>query len=131
MDRRASAHSLILFSFHSARYKDSPVFEFQEFCSKICFDPVKLIKTEILVERDHGPPAEGAASFHTTRWTIVMRAAQSRAQGRRSALAEFLTAEEIFDARWAMAVLAEALRRLRQEYAAAGETSMQPEKAPV
>jgi RNA polymerase sigma factor (sigma-70 family) len=26
------------------------------------------------VERDHGPPAEGAASFHTTRWTIVMRA---------------------------------------------------------
>jgi predicted ATPase len=29
------------------------------------------------VERDHGPPAEGAASFHTTRWTIVMRAAQN------------------------------------------------------
>jgi hypothetical protein len=28
------------------------------------------------VERDHGPPAEGAASFHTTRWTIVMRAAR-------------------------------------------------------
>jgi hypothetical protein len=25
--------------------------------------------------------AEGAASFHTTRWTIVMRAAQSQAQG--------------------------------------------------
>ena len=33
------------------------------------------------MERDHGPPAEGAASFHTTRWTIVMRAAQSQAQG--------------------------------------------------
>jgi DNA-directed RNA polymerase specialized sigma24 family protein len=33
------------------------------------------------VERDHGPLAEGAASFHTTRWTIVMRAAQSQALG--------------------------------------------------
>jgi len=40
------------------------------------------------VERDHGPSAEGAASFHTTRWTIVMRAAQSQAQGGQSALAE-------------------------------------------
>jgi hypothetical protein len=27
-------------------------------------------------ERDYGPAAQGAASFHTTRWTIVMRAAQ-------------------------------------------------------
>jgi hypothetical protein len=40
-----------------------------------------------LVERDHGPPAEGAASFHTTRWTIVMRAALSQVQWRQSALA--------------------------------------------
>jgi len=40
------------------------------------------------VERDYGPSAEGAASFHTTRWTIVMRAAQSQAQGGQSALAE-------------------------------------------
>jgi DNA-directed RNA polymerase specialized sigma24 family protein len=40
------------------------------------------------MERDHRPPAEGAASFHTTRWTIVMRAAQSQAQGEQSALAE-------------------------------------------
>jgi RNA polymerase sigma factor (sigma-70 family) len=31
---------------------------------------------------------EGAASFHTTRWTIVMGAAQSRAQGAQAALAE-------------------------------------------
>jgi DNA-directed RNA polymerase specialized sigma24 family protein len=31
---------------------------------------------------------EGAASFHTTRWTIVMRAAQSQAQGGPFALAE-------------------------------------------
>ena len=34
------------------------------------------------MERDLGPSAEGAASFHTTRWTIVMRAAQSQAPGR-------------------------------------------------
>jgi RNA polymerase sigma-70 factor (ECF subfamily) len=212
---------LILFSFHSARYKDSPVFEFQEFCSKICFDPVKLIKTEILVERDHGPPAEGAASFHTTRWTIVLTAAQSQALGGQSALAqlcrnywyplymfarrrghspedaqdltqgfflhllehralagvdrlkgkfrsfllasfqnhlsdqldrarrlkrggdkefveldaegaeqryrlepvECLTAEKLFDARWAMTLLTEVLSRLRQEYATEGKTS--------
>ena len=173
------------------------------------------------MERDHGPPAEGAASFHTTRWTIVMRAAQSQAQGGQSALAElcrlywyplyifarrrghspddaqdltqgfflhvvehraltgvdrlkgkfrsfllasfqnhlsdagdharrlkrggdkefvqldaeeaeeryrlepveFLTPEKMFDARWAMTVLGEALKRLRQEYASAGKTS--------
>ena len=39
------------------------------------------------MKRDHGLP-EGAPSFHTTRWTIVMRAAQSQAQGGQSALAE-------------------------------------------
>ena len=34
------------------------------------------------MERDHGPPVvEGAASLHTTRETIVMRAAQSQAPG--------------------------------------------------
>jgi RNA polymerase sigma factor (sigma-70 family) len=173
------------------------------------------------VEDDNGPPAKGAASFHATRWTIVMKAAQSQAQGGQSALAElcrlywyplyifarrrghspddaqdltqgfflhllehhalrgvdrlkgkfrsfllasfqnhisdavdharrlkrggdkefvhldaedaeeryrrepveFLTAEKIFDARWAMTVLEEALKRLRQEYATAGKTS--------
>jgi RNA polymerase sigma factor (sigma-70 family) len=42
----------------------------------------------ILVERDHGPPAEGVESFHTTRWTIVMGAAQSQAPWGQSALAE-------------------------------------------
>ena len=36
---------------------------------------------------------------------------------------EFLTAEKIFDARWAMTVLGEALRQLRQEYAIQGKTS--------
>jgi RNA polymerase sigma factor (sigma-70 family) len=173
------------------------------------------------VEGDYGPAAQGAASFHTTRWTIVMRAAQSQAPGGKSALAElcrlywyplyifarrrgyspddaqdltqgfflhvvehraltgidrlkgkfrsfllasfqnhlsdagdrarrlkrggdqefvqldaeeaeeryrlepieFLTPEKMFDARWAMTVLAEALKRLRQEYASAGKTS--------
>jgi RNA polymerase sigma factor (sigma-70 family) len=172
------------------------------------------------VERDHGPSAEEAASFHTTRWTIVMRAAQSQAPGGEPALAQLcrtywyplymfarrrghspddaqdltqgfflhlleqralagvdrlkgkfrsfllasfqnhlsdqfdrsrrlkrggdkefirlaeeaeeryrlepldcLTAEKMFDARWAMTLLSQALNRLRQEYAAEGKTS--------
>src|SRR6478672_5673659 len=36
---------------------------------------------------------------------------------------ERLTAEKMFDARWAMTLLAEALSRLRQEYATEGKTS--------
>ena len=40
------------------------------------------------MKRDHGLPEEGAASFHATRCTIVMRAAQSQARGGESALAE-------------------------------------------
>jgi len=174
------------------------------------------------VERDLGPLAEGAASFHTTRWTIVMRAAQSQAPGGESALAqlcrtywytlyifarrrgyspedaqdltqgfflhllehralagvdrlkgkfrsfllasfqnhlsdqadharrikrgggrefvqldaeeaeqryrlepvEYLTAEKLFDARWAITLLAETLNRVRQEYANEGKTSI-------
>src|SRR5208282_4808198 len=36
---------------------------------------------------------------------------------------EFLTPEKIFDARWAMTVLGEALKQLRQEYASQGKTS--------
>jgi RNA polymerase sigma factor (sigma-70 family) len=193
----------------------------QEFSSQACFHPLLFVKQRILVERDHGPSAEGPASFHTTRWTIVMKAAQSQAQGAQPALAElcrlywyplyifarrrghspddaqdltqsfflhllehraltgvdrlkgkfrsflmasfqnhlsdvadrarrlkrggdkvflqldaeeaeeryrlepaeFLTAEKIFDARWAMTVLGEALKQLRQEYANAGKTS--------
>ena len=173
------------------------------------------------MKSDYGSPAEGAPSFHTTRWTIVMRAAESQAEGGQSALAElyrlywyplyifarrrgyspedaqdltqsfflhllehralthvdrlkgkfrcfllasfqnhlsdaidrarrlkrggdielvqldaeeaekryrrepieFLTAEKIYDARWAMTVLGEALKKLRQEYATAGKTS--------
>jgi RNA polymerase sigma factor (sigma-70 family) len=174
------------------------------------------------VERDLGQLAEGAASFHTTRWTIVMRAAQSQAPGGESALAqlcrtywyplyifarrrgyspddaqdltqsfflhllehralagvhrlkgkfrsfllasfqnhlsdqadharrikrgggrefvqldaeeaeqryhlepvEYLTAEKLFDARWAITLLAETLNRVRQEYANEGKTSI-------
>jgi RNA polymerase sigma factor (sigma-70 family) len=37
--------------------------------------------------------------------------------------ADFLTPEKIFDARWAMTVLEEALKQLRQEYATAAKTS--------
>ena len=40
------------------------------------------------MERDHGPPAEGAASLHTTRRSIVMRVAQSQAGGGHFALAQ-------------------------------------------
>ena len=40
------------------------------------------------MERDHGPPTGGTASFHSTRWGIVMRAAQSQAPGSQPALAE-------------------------------------------
>jgi hypothetical protein len=36
---------------------------------------------------------------------------------------EFLTAEKIFDARWAMTVLSEARKQLSQEYATAGKRS--------
>ena len=194
---------------------------FRKFVPKRAFSDYGWGNTVILVERDHGPPGEGAASFHTTRWTIVMRAAQSQAQGGQSALAElcrlywyplyifarrrghspddaqdltqgfflhvvehraltgvdrlkgkfrsfllasfqnhlsdagdrarrlkrggdkefvqldaeeaeeryrlepveFLTPEKMFDARWAMTVLGEALKQLRQEYATAGKTS--------
>jgi RNA polymerase sigma factor (sigma-70 family) len=179
------------------------------------------VKLEFFVERDHGPPAEGATSFHTTRWTIVIKAAQNQTLGGQSALAqlcrlywyplymfarrrghspddaqdltqgfflhlleqralaevdrlkgkfrsfllasfqnhlsdqsdrarrikrggdrefvsldaaqaeeryrlepvEFLTAERMFDARWAMTLLGAAMNQLRQEYATAGKTS--------
>jgi hypothetical protein len=40
--------------------------------------------TQFFVKRDHGPPADGAASFHTTHWAIVNKPAQ----GEQSVLAE-------------------------------------------
>src|SRR5262249_59518164 len=48
----------------------------------------KAARSEFIVERDHGPPTGCTASFHTTRWGIVMRAAQSQAPGSQPALAE-------------------------------------------
>jgi RNA polymerase sigma factor (sigma-70 family) len=194
---------------------------FKNFVPKHAFARYCSCNTEFFVERDHGPLAEGAESFHTTRWTIVMRAAQSQAPWGQSALAElcrlywyplytfarrrgrspedaqdltqsfflhmvehrafkgvdrlegkfrsfllasfqnhladaadrarrlkrggdrefvhldaedaekrhqlepvdFLTAEKIFDARWAMTVLGEALKKLSQEYAVEGKAS--------
>ena len=53
---------------------------------------------EFVVERDHGPPAEGSASFHTSRWTIVMKAAQSQAPGGQSAFAQFCRNYALCDA---------------------------------
>jgi RNA polymerase sigma-70 factor (ECF subfamily) len=179
------------------------------------------LNTELFVEGEHGPAAEGESSFRTTRWTIVMKAAESQMPERESALAqlcctywypiymsarrrghspddsqdltqgfflrlrerralagvdrlkgkfrsfllasfqndlsdefdrtrrfkrggdkdfvsldaeeaeeryrlepvEILTAEKMFDARWTMTLLSEALDRLRREYAADGKTS--------
>jgi DNA-directed RNA polymerase specialized sigma24 family protein len=40
------------------------------------------------VKREHSLPAAGAASFHTTQWTVVLTAAQSQVQGGPAALAE-------------------------------------------
>jgi hypothetical protein len=60
---------------------------FRNFVSKHAFNRYCWWNTEFFVKCDHGPPAQGGASFHTTRWTIVMRAAQSQVQGGQSALA--------------------------------------------
>ncbi len=40
------------------------------------------------MERNHGPSTEGTANFHTARWTIIMRAAQSQAPAGQPASAE-------------------------------------------
>ena len=68
------------------------------------------------VERDHGPLAEGAASFHTTRWTIVMGAAQSQALRGQSALARLcqLSREEIGRTVLDPAEIDEEIRALRE-----------------
>jgi RNA polymerase sigma-70 factor (ECF subfamily) len=202
----------------STRYKGSPVSEFQEILFLNIISAVIVGETpNSFVERDHGPAAQGTASFHSTRWGIVMRAAQGgqsalaelcrlywyplyifarrrghspddaqdltqgfflhllehralagidRLKGKFQSLllasfqnypsdagdrarrlkrgadkefvqldaeeaeeryrlepVEFLTAEKILDARWAMTVLGEALKQLRQKYATAGKTS--------
>jgi hypothetical protein len=71
-----------------AWHQGGQISEFQEFCFLRRVHPLSLVKHGFFVERDHGPPAEGAVSFHTTRWTIVMKAAQSQAQGGPAALAD-------------------------------------------
>jgi hypothetical protein len=80
-------HHLILAQKIVGLYKGMGASGFQEFCSSTTFTRYYGVKYQNLVERDHGPPAQGAARFHTTRWTIVMRAALSQMQLRRSALA--------------------------------------------
>src|ERR1700751_460972 len=50
------------------------------------------VKYGNLVERDQGLPAEGAARFRITRWTIVMRATLSQMQWRQSALGRVVPA---------------------------------------
>ena len=40
------------------------------------------------MKRDHGPLVDSTASFHITRWTIVIRAAQNQTREGQSALAE-------------------------------------------
>ena len=73
----------------SSRYKGSPVCEFQGILFLNIISTVIFGETqEFIVERDHGPPTGCAASFHTTRWGIIMRAAQSQAPGSQPALAE-------------------------------------------
>jgi hypothetical protein len=106
------------------------------------FDPRKVLKPGVFfVERDLGPLAEGAASFHTTRWTIVMSAAQSQTPGSQSALAQLCRtywyplylfarrrgyspddAQDLTQG-FFLHLLAQALDRLRQEYATDGKTS--------
>jgi RNA polymerase sigma-70 factor (ECF subfamily) len=44
--------------------------------------------SELFVERDHEPPAGDPAIFHTTQWTVVMRAAQNQTLGGYAALTE-------------------------------------------
>jgi hypothetical protein len=49
---------------------------------------VIVAETRHFMENDPGPPEEGAASFHTTGWTTVVKATQSQAQVGQSALAK-------------------------------------------
>ena len=62
------------------------------------------------MERDHGPPMGCTASFHTTRWGIVMRAAQSQAPAGQPALAELCRLPLCMFA-WLLGVLGEEVGR--------------------
>jgi hypothetical protein len=50
--------------------------DFRNFVRKYGFTRYWLSRHGLFVKRDHGPPVEGAASFHTTRLPIVMSPAQ-------------------------------------------------------
>src|SRR5258708_12877451 len=73
------------------KYYRIPFTEFQT-CVEILFRDAKF--TPILngktrqVKRDHGPPAHGAANFHTTHWTVLLIAAQSQESGATPPLTE-------------------------------------------
>jgi RNA polymerase sigma factor (sigma-70 family) len=75
----------------TTKYYRSPVTEFQT-CVEILFRDAKFTRypnrKNPPVKRDHGPPAQGAANFHTTHWTVVLSAAQSQESGATSALGE-------------------------------------------
>jgi hypothetical protein len=58
------------------------------FVPKHAFTRYYWWNTEFLWNATHNPLAEGVESFHTTRWTIVMRAAESQVPWGQSALAE-------------------------------------------
>jgi len=73
------------------KYYRIPVTEFRT-CVEILFRDAKfspiLNRKTRQVKRDHSPPAQGAANFHTTHWTVVLSAAQSQESGATSALSE-------------------------------------------
>jgi hypothetical protein len=90
-----------------------------------------------LVKDDQSSPAGGVNRFQTTRWSVVLVSAQSQAPGYKQALADLCklywyplyafvrhrgySPEKIFDARWAVALLGEAMNRLSREYIAQGK----------
>ncbi len=75
------------------------------------------------MKSDYQAQADDVGRFRTTRWSAVLLSAQSQVPGSQAALAELLTPEKMFDARWAMTLLGEVMTRLAQEYAAQGKKS--------
>jgi len=78
-----------LFVINSLTNRSSPQsFSALEFCFETRSDPLVLSKLPIVVHPEQSSPAEGAASFHTTHWTVVVKAAQSQVEGGPTALAK-------------------------------------------
>ena len=44
---------------------------FRNFIPKHAFTRYRRLTIDSLVKRDHGPSAEGPASFHAARWTLA------------------------------------------------------------